>query len=386
MIWRLFLNEKVIPIPAYKDEKKGTWFVRFRYKDYNGKVHATTKRGFRTKKEALAYERESISSISGSPEMTVKSLAELFIKDKEARARKSSMRIIRWAIDGYVVPELGDIPISNIKPATVRNWQKQCAQKKNERTGKPLSTGSLHILGATLSSMLRFAVKYHGLPSNPCDVAGVMGRVNKKKDFWEQETFERFICTVSDKLCHAAYMTLYWTGLRAGELVALAPDDIDYEAGTISVNKTVSTSEKDMESHEPKTPESIRTISASKAVLTEIKALVDSYPYKAERVFDISSYFALQARFNLSVKKAGVPRITLHGFRHSHASWLISHGVPITAVSHRLGHASPQMTLAVYSHFINDDDRKIASLINKCSQNVVSEDDTDGQPIETKGI
>ena len=353
--------------------------MRFRYKDYMGKVHATTKRGFRTKKEALAYERESISSMSGSPSMTVKTLAELFVKDQSTKTRESTMRITRWAVDGYIIPELGDLSISNVSPATVREWQERCSKKRIERTGKLLSQGSLHILGAALSSMFRFAVKYHNLGSNPCEVTGNMGRMNKRKDFWEQETFEKFISTVSDRLCHAAYTTLYWTGLRAGELLALTPEDIDYEAGTISVTKTLFISDKKAEPHEPKTPESIRTISASDAVLSEIKALVESYPYKTKRVFDISSYFALQARFNLSIKKAGVPRITLHGFRHSHASWLISHGVPITAVSHRLGHASPQMTLSIYSHFFKDDDKKIANLIEKCSQNVVRKEDMNEQ-------
>ena len=87
-----------------------------------------------------------------------------------------------------------------------------------------------------------------------------------------------------------------------------------------------------------------------------------NYP-KKEYIFGLSSpynYF-LARRIN----KYNLNKITLHGFRHSHASFLIKKGVEITAISKRLGHKNSQITLSTYAHFYNDKTDKIIDLLNE---------------------
>jgi integrase len=62
--------------------------------------------------------------------------------------------------------------------------------------------------------------------------------------------------------------------------------------------------------------------------------------------------------------RIGVPEITFHGLRHTHASQLIAAGVDIVTISKRLGHARPSVTLAVYAHMFTSDDGKAAAAIN----------------------
>jgi integrase len=62
--------------------------------------------------------------------------------------------------------------------------------------------------------------------------------------------------------------------------------------------------------------------------------------------------------------RIGLPQITFHALRHTHASQLISEGVDIVTISNRLGHARPAVTLAVYAHMFTSDDRKAAAAIN----------------------
>ena len=63
--------------------------------------------------------------------------------------------------------------------------------------------------------------------------------------------------------------------------------------------------------------------------------------------------------------RLSLPRITPHGLRHLHASLLIAEGVPITAVSARLGHANPQITLKIYAHALPGQDRMAAEAIGR---------------------
>jgi integrase len=57
------------------------------------------------------------------------------------------------------------------------------------------------------------------------------------------------------------------------------------------------------------------------------------------------------------MKAAGLPHVTLHTLRHTHASQLITSGMDILTVSRRLGHASPAITLTVYAHLLSPEDR-----------------------------
>lgn len=63
-------------------------------------------------------------------------------------------------------------------------------------------------------------------------------------------------------------------------------------------------------------------------------------------------------------KLANVKKIRIHDFRHSHASLLLSKGVPITVISQRLGHSDINMTLNTYSHMMPNDEDKAVNMIN----------------------
>jgi integrase len=65
----------------------------------------------------------------------------------------------------------------------------------------------------------------------------------------------------------------------------------------------------------------------------------------------------LSEKFSKAMKDAGLPHVTLHTLRHTHASQLITSGMDILTVSRRLGHASPTITLAVYGHLLSPEDR-----------------------------
>ena len=73
---------------------------------------------------------------------------------------------------------------------------------------------------------------------------------------------------------------------------------------------------------------------------------------------------AVSSDWSELAERIGMPEVTFHALRHTHASQLIAHGVDIVTISKRLGHAKPSVTLAVYAHMFTSDDRKAAAAIN----------------------
>jgi integrase len=69
-------------------------------------------------------------------------------------------------------------------------------------------------------------------------------------------------------------------------------------------------------------------------------------------------------RWMRCARAIGMPEITFHSLRHTHASALIDAGVDIVTISKRLGHKKPDVTLRVYSHLFRNDDSKAADAIN----------------------
>jgi integrase len=80
----------------------------------------------------------------------------------------------------------------------------------------------------------------------------------------------------------------------------------------------------------------------------------------------------LGTRVRAAMKNAGLSGVSLHSLRHSHASELLSNGAPITAVAERLGHASPNITLGIYSHALPADNAATAKLWNTALGDVIA--------------
>lgn len=157
---------------------------------------------------------------------------------------------------------------------------------------------------------------------NSCRRAGAIGKSKgEPKDFWMQEEFNVFLETVSDKPeTRKAFLLLYWTGMRIGELLALTYNDINLEEKTISINKSYQRLKgKDMIT-QPKTPKSIRVITMPDFLAEEFREYC-SHLYgimKKERLFRFTKSH-MEHCMATGIERSGVKRIRLHDLRHSHA-------------------------------------------------------------------
>ena len=340
-------------MPAYRDEKRKTWYAKFRYNDWQGKIKQTTKRGFKTKKDALNYEYEFKATSKDGNNITVNKLAEKFIEDRKAHTKPSNYIRLERALKKWVLPFLGELRLKELTPGVVREWQNMMVQSG-------LKASSLKTFNRRCSSLFNFAVKYYGLRINPISITGSIGHAERSNNFWTVEEFYRFIENVVEPKYKICFLILFYSGMRLGELLALEAGDFDFVQNRISISKSKMLINGEIST--PKTIYSVRVIDMPIGVMQAVKEYMEQLDEIPNPVFGMYNS-ALSVSIHKYAKRAGVKEIRLHDLRHSHASFLINSGVPITTISKRLGHRSPKITLEVYSHMYEKSAEQVTNLL-----------------------
>ena len=216
---------------------------------------------FNTKKEALEWEKEFLNQATGSLGMTFKDFIELYMKDMEKRLKPGTVANKKFLIDQKITPVFGKIPLNDIKPTDIRKWQNELTSYRDEK-GNPYSATYLKTINNQITAIFNYAVKYYGLKENPCHKAGSMGKKNAEEmEFWTKDEFNTFIKYFEDKpKYYTMFMTLYYTGIREGEMLALTPADFDLEKATIRINKNYQYVNGEEMITSPKTPKSNRVV------------------------------------------------------------------------------------------------------------------------------
>ena len=347
-------------MPVYKDEKRGTWYSQIRYKDWTGKTRHTCKRGFKTKGAAKDYEREFLNSLSKNPEITFANLVEKYLEDMKPRLKPTTIENKRSIYDLRITPYFGDLKISKIDTLSVRNWQNEMINYRDE-DGKPFSQTYLRSLNVQLSAIMNYAVKHYGLARNPCRLAGTIGKSKAKKmKFWTQEQYEQFSKHCISPSYHVYFELMFYSGCRPGEALAVYPKDVQEDL-MLNIDKTFATIGGDQIIMIPKTDKSNRCISIPEFLYKELREYIvaTGVDGQDERIFYYTRS-AVSREFKRVTELAGLPRIRLHDLRHSHASMLIHMGVDIKVISERLGHESVKTTWDTYGHLYPDSDKAVS--------------------------
>jgi integrase len=346
---------------VYYDEVKKTYYCKFSYVDWTGKTRWTTKRGFDGKKKAAKYEREFKQNNKESPNITVSELIEAYLADCKIRIRASTYTSKRRSLELYVKPYLGNIKITDLSPARLRKWQNMLlSYKKIDNTVIKKSTAN--VIQVHFTAMLNYAVKYYGLPKNHLSIVGSIGANTGSIDFWEESEFNAAIKYASTEEYRVTFYLLFFSGMRIGELRALEIDDMDFSANRIRINKSYSPEARKVT--EPKTASSVRSIVMPTAVMNITRSYIDKLPFIPSPLFPKTENSVLREIKNMA-RLSGMKQIRVHDLRHSHVSYLIHHNVPITAISKRVGHKNPSITLKIYSHMYKESDSDITQIMDK---------------------
>lgn len=363
LLW--YRTKGVIQLAVYKESKNNTWRVIYRYTDWTGERKQSQKRGFQTKREAQAWEREQLNKLGADLDMTFQNFVERYKEDRRNRIKDSTWESKDHIIRTKLLPYFGRLKMSSITPQQIIRWQNELINYR-DKNGKPYSPVYLKTIQNQLSAIFNHAVRYYNLKENPCVKAGSMGKKKSREMlFWTKDEYLKFIDAMMDKpLSFYAFEMLYWCGIREGELLALTPADFDFDKRTVTISKTFQhTGGKDIVTP-PKTEKSNRTITMPLFLADEIQEYLKmQYDIGLDdRLFPITKSY-LYREMQRGCKDTGVKRIRIHDLRHSHISLLIDQGFSAVAIADRVGHESIDITYN-YAHLFPSKQAEMADKLD----------------------
>jgi integrase len=156
--------------------------------------------------------------------------------------------------------------------------------------------------------------------------------------------------------------------------------DIDLNAATVRIERSLEQTKAGLRIKSPKTAAGRRTVSLPTFAVAALRnhrraqlelrlaagagAMPADVPVFGDLHGAWPSPYSISDRCRDAVKMRKLPKVTFHALRHSHASALMAAGLDIVSISSRLGHASPALTLSVYSHLFSNNDAKAAAAID----------------------
>ena len=155
-------------MPAYKDNKTGTWFDKFYCKDWTGENKQIKKRGFVTKREALDYERNYKIRQENNLDMTFGEFWKLYTEDVKPRVKLNTWLTKENIVEKKILPYFKNLKMNEITPADVRKWQNEMLAL-TDTEGKPYSQTYRKTMHNTLSTIFNHACRFYNLKSNPAN-------------------------------------------------------------------------------------------------------------------------------------------------------------------------------------------------------------------------
>lgn len=256
-------------------------------------------------------------------------------------------------------PHLGSLELRKLRPHHIESL----AQRLQD---SGLGPTTVRMALTTLSAALNHAVAMELLPRNPCEPVRLRLPVAERRvRAWDAATVARFLEVARPYRLYPLFYLGFSTGLRREELLALRWVDVALEARTLRVEQALTVVGGQIHIGPPKTRSSRRVVGFGPdvaAVLEEWKAkqaeerrILGEEWHDSGLVFTSSTGHPLHPR-NLNrdmaaiIKKHGLPHLSPHGMRHTHATLLAQKTKQIELVSRRLGHARPSITLDLYRH------------------------------------
>jgi integrase len=335
--------------------------------------------GFATRRDAEAALSEMLDltrkgQLLDASKMTVAQFLVGWLESKRS-IRATTRRAYEGHIRVYLIPHIGGLPLRTLRADHLDRMYESIRRGEQRRAPSAATIRRIH---ATLRTALNSAYKRRLISYNPAGQVELDPEPTHARDVWTPSQLARFLEHSKGDRLGPAYRLLALTGLRRGECLGLRWADVDLEAGRATISQQLTQSGKELAFGEPKTRRGVRTITLDAESVTVLKAHRASQ--NAERLALGATYNPrglvfcredgspvsperLSRHFLALSAEADLPRIVLHGLRHSHATHALAAGVPITVVSNRLGHSRSSFTADTYTRVLPEVDQEAAELI-----------------------
>jgi integrase len=280
-----------------------------------------------------------------------------WLKDSvEDTVRRSTFAQYKSVVNRHLIPALGRLKLKSITPAHARSLYR-------EKLDSGLSPRTVQYIHVTLHKALKQAVLDGLIPRNVADAVKAPLAHKKEVKPLTPVQVAALLSAASGNRLEALYVTAIHTGLRRGELLGLKWTDLDLDARTLSVQRSL---DKDGTFNPPKRNKSRRTVKLTPQAAEALKghrirqnqerlrlgSLWDDrglvFPNRSGKPMNADNLY--HRDFKPLLEKAGLTGFTFHSLRHTCATLLLTKNVNPKIVSELLGHATISQTMDTYSH------------------------------------
>lgn len=307
---------------------------------------------------------------------------ERWLEDFAAqKVRARTLNDYRYTFDTYVKPD----PIWGLRLQQVKTAHLQALlrglQKDPERSLGPRSIKLVHsVLAAALESARRQGL----ITMNPAPDVELPKQKRRDMRALSGEEVGRFLKAVESDRFAGYFVLALDTGARPNELLALRWDAVDFDAGSISILRTLPRLKKGepLRFEDTKTersrrklriaPETVRALAAHRARMAAERLAAKLGPMRPDDLVftsvkggPVDHQNLANRHFKPAITRAKLGKVRLYDLRHTTATALLMRCVPVNTVAARLGHASAKMTLDVYGHVLPETDEMVVSAISE---------------------
>lgn len=344
--------------------RDGRWQASLQVESQRRTVYGKTRSECAAKLGELQRQAAVNGTIPNPARRTLDTLLDAWLELRATKWKPSTAETYAKVCDRYLRPALGHVRLSRLTPDRIERLY-----ARYQSQGKARTALKLH---QVLNQALALATRWGWLAANPCDRVDTPSYHSQRKPLWTAEQVCAFLDGTRDHWLNPLWSLLVFSGCRVGEALALTWRDVDLAAGLIVISKSVQRIDGEWVVTEPKTRASIRTVSLPHEALAGLERQAE------KRLSQGGGHLVFASTENQPIHgtsvahamrrecdRLGLPRVTPHGLRHLHASLLLAQGLPIPAVSQRLGHANPAITMTVYAHFLGGDDAQARDAIGR---------------------
>lgn len=309
-----------------------------------------------------------------STKLTFQMLSNTWMESKKSNLNQNTWSQYNHLLNRHVLPTIGNINLREL-----RSSQIQCLY--GDLLAQRVGTWTVLKIHTVVKCMLSYATITGLIQKNPANQIILLREPTPEMKILDESQVSKLLVTASGNRLAGLYHLAVTTGMRQSEILGLKWIDLDWVNHTIKVERQlIRPDNSEVKFSPPKTKFGKRTLYLGDKC---IEVLRNHYDFQHEDrmdqgeqwvenglIFTTSVGTPIHARnllryFKKLLRDAGLPEIRFHDLRHTAASIMLNHGIPVIIVSRRLGHARPSITLDIYGHLIPNMDEVAAQKIDE---------------------
>ncbi len=332
--------------------RRGDGRVVGEYEDANGKkryISGTTKPEVKAKLRKLLEDRDAGIAYD-SEGLTVERYMDRWLESIRDRVRPGTFKPYEAITRLHIKPTLGKTKLEKLTALQLETLYSQ-------KLKAGLSARRVRYIHVTIRKALKDAVRLQLLSRNVADAATPPRPTKQEITPLTQDEIRTLLYAAKGDKLECLYVLACTTGMRQGELLGLMWKDVDLDAGTLRVNRSV----YEGEINSPKTAAGNRTIKLSKLAIAALKRhrinaaklRISEWVFPNTKGTPIGHQNLHNRSWKPLLRNAGLPHsVRFHDLRHSCITLLLSKGIPVKMVSEMAGHGDVAITLSVYGHVL----------------------------------